>query len=251
MCEYTEKRLPSASWPFYSLRSWWGGVGFLPVYFCRDLPSRDTSSQKYTQEEIGKRLGETWITIFGKIYDMRSYINKHPGGQQSILVFLATDASRIFPRLPLRDLPDFCLDTNKVDFLATHNAPSCPEMTNNDVLVDKMPCHTTVAGVSAVYNKFKEDKVGDLVVPRWDLGKHSMQYIVIDLTVYNITQYMDGLIDNKTGIMTSDPDHPAAYLHPELHRLIMLRRNADATSEYHMFFDTDRFLRQYVLFQVE
>jgi len=221
-----------------------GGIGFLPVYFCRDKPSQNyTPGKKYTQEEIGKRLGETWITIFGKIYDMGGFIKKHPGGQQAILDFLNNDASRIFPRVPPTNLPDFCLNTDKTDYLATHKTPICSEMTIKDTLVDKIPCHVSVTSVSAVYNKFKKDKVGDLVVPRRDLDTRGMLHIIIDLVVYNITQYLDGLIDNATGIMDLDLDHPAAYLLPELHQFIMMGRNADATSAYYRSFGTDLYLR--------
>jgi len=177
---------------------------------------------------------------------MGSYINRHPGGQQAILDFLGNDASRIFPRLPPAYLPDFCLNLNKTDFLATHNTPTCHKMTIRD-FVDSFHCHEYVTGVSAVHNKFRQNKVGDLLIPRWDLGKHGMQWIVIDQYVYNITQYVDGLIDNKTGVVTSDPKHPSAYLHPELHLLIMSKRNMDATNEYHKLFGTDRYLTQYVL----
>jgi len=198
------------------------------------------------QEKIWKQAGETWITIYGEIYDVYDYVRHHPGGMQAILDFLGNDASRFFPHLPPAYLPDFCLNTNKSDFLATHNTPICPEMNVKDLLVDNLPCHVNVTGVLAVHNKFKQYKVGDLLVPSWDLGWHGMQWIVIDQNANNITQYVDGLIDNKTGVVTSDPEHPSAYLHPKSHLLIMSKCNMDATKEYHKLFDTDQYLTQYV-----
>jgi len=214
-----------------------GGIGFVPIFLCR-------YKAQYTQSEIWKQTGETWIVIFGQIYNMRHFINLHPGGQQAVLDFLGNDATRLFPRLPPSYLPEFCLNTNKSDYLATHDEQVCTEMTTVDTFLKKIPCHSSMAGIRSIDEKFKQDKVGDLVVPRSELKENIMQYMVIDTKIYNITQYVNNFFDNRTGLIIADIDHPAAYLHPDLHNLVMVQRNTDATHAYHKMFGTDRQLKQ-------
>jgi hypothetical protein len=162
-----------------------GGIGFLPIYFCRQ-------SDLYTQEEIWKQQGEAWITIFGKIYNMDSYVNRHPGGRDGILDFLGNDATKLFPRTPPNQLPAFCLDTSKTEYLSEHQTPHCPLITDLDKLTD-VPCHDWVVGKRTVEDQFRSYREADLVIPNWQRGADGMRWLQIGKNIYNVTQYVDGL----------------------------------------------------------
>lgn len=211
-----------------------GGIGFLPLYFCQE-------SYKFTQSEIWKQSGEAWITIHGTIYDMAGYVDRHPGGQNGILQFLGNDASRLFPRSPPAQLPAFCLNTTKNEYLASNGEPTCTQRIPLDDL-RKIPCHTQLVGVDEVREQFKDHVAGELVIPQWELGQNGMQYILIKNKIYNVTQYVSNLWDNTTNTISDSLDHPNAYLFGQLHRLIMIQLNKDATEVYYDLFDTDDYL---------
>lgn len=162
-----------------------GGIGFLPVYMCR-------GSDFYTEQEIWKQERKAWITVFGKIYDMKGYVDRHPGGRKGILDFLGNDASRLFPRLPPARLPVACLNTSKSEFLLENIKPTCPLLTREDELKG-VPCHDTLVGKSTFENRFRSLKTADLVIPAWRRGDNGRKWIQIGKTIYDITQYMDGL----------------------------------------------------------
>lgn len=163
-----------------------GGIGFLPIYFCRN-------SGVYSKEDIWKQEGEAWITIFGKVYEMNKFIDFHVGGRDGVLQFLGSDASKLFPRLPAVQLPSFCLNLNKGEYFTQNSIPTCTELTDVDIITD-VPCHDSIVGLGEVRSKMKEYKVGDLVIPGWQLGDDGMQWIRIGKRIYNVTQYMNGLM---------------------------------------------------------
>ena len=210
-----------------------GGIGFLPIYFCRP-------SGLYTYQEIWKQQGEAWTTMFGTIYDMADYIDHHPGGRQGILDFLGNDASKLFPRLPPNQLPAFCLDITKTEYLSENQEPVCTLLDEIDRLTG-VPCHDWLVGKREVQKYFEPYQTAKLVIPTWELGKNGMQWITIDKNIYNVTQYVDGLRHNKTGVINEDPAGPNAYLYKSLHLLIVNALNQDATELYHDLFDTSDF----------
>lgn len=163
-----------------------GGIGFLPIYFCRN-------SGLYTKEDIWQQKGKAWVVIFGKVYDMKNFIDRHVGGREGVLQFLGNDATKLFPRIPAVQLPSLCLNLNKGQFFTDNSEPVCAEFTNLDI-VTNLPCHDSIVGLREVRNRMKDYKTGDLVIPRWQLGDNGMQWIRVGKSIYNVTQYVNGLM---------------------------------------------------------
>ncbi|GAX11544.1 chitin synthase [Fistulifera solaris] len=210
-----------------------GGIGFLPIYFCRN-------NGVYSKEDIWQQQGEAWITIFGMVYDMDTFIDSHVGGRDGILQFLGGDASKLFPRLPAARLPSFCLNFDKGEYFTQHSSPNCTELTDLDIVTD-VPCHDSLVGVRDVRNRMQDYKIGNLVIPGWRLGDDGMQWIRIGSSIYNVTQYVNGLINNKTQEFDFDEQNPNAFLSSPLHRLVTIRLNSDVTSIYNQLFSTEDF----------
>ena len=51
-----------------------------------------------TKEELEKHNNpqDLWLVIDNKVYDVTEYMNKHPGGKNSILKHAGTDATKVF-----------------------------------------------------------------------------------------------------------------------------------------------------------
>ncbi|KAI5970158.1 CYB5 [Candida margitis] len=59
----------------------------------------DTESAKvYELDEISKHTthDDVWVVINGKVYNVSSYIDEHPGGEEVILDVAGTDATEAF-----------------------------------------------------------------------------------------------------------------------------------------------------------
>ena len=69
-----------------------GVFGFVPLFFC-------TETSTYTFQDIWAKDREAWTVIHGTIYDMKEYVNIHPGGSGGIADWLGKDSSRMFPRV--------------------------------------------------------------------------------------------------------------------------------------------------------
>ena len=207
-----------------------GGIGFLPIYFCQ-------ASTLYTTEQLDQVVGEEFITLYGKIYDVSDFGKRHPGGPQAIANFVGEDATSLFPRTPPSQLPAFCLDLSKTEYLTQHQTPECdiPE----EYLAKGAVCHDSLVGKGSVDNRFKTLKKGDIVMPDSAIGADDMQWIVIDKNIYNVTQYVDGLRHNRTNVISTDPSHPNAYLLEALHLMIVHKLNQDATAVYNDVFSND------------
>lgn len=58
-----------------------------------------TVSRKYTMEEV-VRLGSTaeapWFVVHGEVYDGTAFLEKHPGGSESIAIVKGADATEDF-----------------------------------------------------------------------------------------------------------------------------------------------------------
>jgi len=208
-----------------------GGIGFLPIYFCR-------SSDLYTQQEIWKQSGEAWITIFGTIYNMKRFVNSHPGGTKGIRDYLGNDASHLFPRLPPAFLPPICVDASKSEYLSTHTTPHCPLLSREERLID-VSCHDQLVGVSAIRDYFGPEHEARLVIPSWRLGENGMKWIRVDKTIYNVTSYIDGLRNNRTTVLDESHDNPNAFLMEKLHEFIVTTVNSDATAVWNELFPSE------------
>lgn len=69
----------------------------------------DQADEQITEEVQGYTLAEIaqynttsscWMAVDGKVYDVTSYINRHPGGSASIASGCGTDATEIFFERP-------------------------------------------------------------------------------------------------------------------------------------------------------
>lgn len=59
-------------------------------------PAKTTTSITSTQVATHNTSGSCWTTINGNVYDLTSWISKHPGGGQAILQLCGTDGSTKF-----------------------------------------------------------------------------------------------------------------------------------------------------------
>ena len=160
------------------------------------------------------------------------FSQQHPGGSQLVSDLWGKDASHLFPRLPPSQLPSFCVDESKTDFLTRNSSPIC------DTSIEH--CHSMVIGRKAVRDRFFSYSAGKTKVSQDDLN--AMQWIQINDSIYNVTTYVESL-RNKVHI-DSDPDHPNAFLYRPMHDMILARLNGDATDFYHSVFDTDTMKEQ-------
>lgn len=82
-------------------------------------PSATTTSKTYTLVDVAQHnsASSCWSTINGGVYDLTSWISKHPGGQQAILSLCGTDGSAAFnaqhggQRRPANELAGFQIGT--------------------------------------------------------------------------------------------------------------------------------------------
>lgn len=60
--------------------------------------SQSASSTSYTLAEVAghNSASSCWTAINGKVYDVTSWINQHPGGPDAILSLCGTDGSAVF-----------------------------------------------------------------------------------------------------------------------------------------------------------
>ena len=78
-----------------------------------------TSSTTYTLSDVAKHNTSTdcWTTVNGGVYDVTSWISKHPGGQQAIIGMCGIDGSDAFngqhggQRRPANELASFKIGT--------------------------------------------------------------------------------------------------------------------------------------------
>ncbi len=210
-----------------------GGIGFLPIYFCR-------SSTRYTAEELQHR-DEAWTSLYGRIYIFDSTF-RHPGGNDGTMKqLIQKDASKLFPRAPLTALPNYCLDAEKSKYIARFQQPKC-DLTEEDVS-EGAYCHDSIVGLQTSYAIFDPWLDGQVVIPRWELEEEmDMQYLLIKNKIYNVTQYINGLRDPHTYRIDKSPDHPNAYLAKSLHLAIVNKVNQDATQVFYDVFENDDFL---------
>jgi cytochrome b involved in lipid metabolism len=77
----------------------------------------NTGTKQYTLAEVATHnsVGSCWTTINGKVYDVTSWINQHPGGQEAILSLCGIDGSSAFndqhggQRRPANELATFII----------------------------------------------------------------------------------------------------------------------------------------------
>jgi hypothetical protein len=210
-----------------------GGIGFLPIYFCR-------SSDRYTTEELQQR-DEAWTALYGRIYIFGNTF-RHPGGNDGTMnQLIQRDASKLFPRAPLTALPNFCLDMEKSEYIAQFQQAKC-DLTEEDLLGGAY-CHDSIVGLQTSYAVFDPWLDGQVVIPRWELEEEmDMQYLLIKNKIYNVTQYINALRDPHTYRLDKDPDHPNAYLAKSLHLAIVNKVNQDATQVFYDVFENDDYL---------
>lgn len=61
-------------------------------------PQATNVGQTYTMQEVqaASSAAKCWTIISGKVYDLTSFIGKHPGGPARILALCGTDGTAVF-----------------------------------------------------------------------------------------------------------------------------------------------------------
>ncbi len=185
------------------------------------------------QDEIQARnRAEDWTVIFGIIFDMKDYMDVHPGGDQ-IQQVIGADASKYFPRRPVGRLPSVC--TNSALELST--TPECDEFDDLDKLL-KSHCHTSSVGFSGINRSFGNYEKGTLAHRLANLNNSpDTEWIMVYNRIYNVTRYIDGIRDEVTGEI--DVKSENAYLSRDLTSLLINKRGQDATMVYEALFSND------------
>lgn len=100
-------------------------VAFLIVFIQNNkkestvTPTPKAPSQTYTMAIVATHKTKTdcWTVVNGSVYDVTSWINKHPGGAQAILSLCGKDGSTAFSdqhggqRKPEQELASFLIGT--------------------------------------------------------------------------------------------------------------------------------------------
>jgi cytochrome b involved in lipid metabolism len=170
--------------------------------------------------------------MYGTIYDVKPYISMHPGGVDGTYDLLGNDASQSFLRLPpTTKLPSVCLKLKKN--MTKFEEKTCVEFSALDNLVG-LPCHDWVVGREAVNHLFRDYKKGILAYTYSDLSDSRMKWIQIYNNIYNVTQYVDAMENDRTFKIEKDHEH-AAHLHEVLNGMILNKLNQDATRSLRSF----------------
>lgn len=74
------------------LRSQHGPLGAAPA---PSVPLRPISLQELSQH---KAVGDAWIALKGRVYDVTRYVQYHPGGARVLLKAAGTDATQVFAK---------------------------------------------------------------------------------------------------------------------------------------------------------
>lgn len=202
-----------------------GVFGFIPLFVCQE-------EKIYRWEDIWAQTDEAWTVIDGTVYDMKDYINKHPGGTNGISEFLGKDASKLFARIPPADLPPFCLNPEKD--LAPHSSVVCTDFTAVDELVG-LPCHDFATGPNGAWDFLKDYEHGVLAFSYDDLKNDpNLDFIIIHNRVYNVTNYVNAIKNDESNLI--EEDHEYAYLEEQLNSIVINKLNEDATEVYDMLF---------------
>ena len=186
-------------------------VSLVPVYICVE------SEEYFDRTQVAKK---GWNSIFGKVYDLERFVDLHPGGAATLEKYFGLDTSRLFARLPPTELPSFCLSDllNETVFNATNSLGlqdlHCSSTEEEMFQYGDAACHVSFAGIDEIKEKLGDYEEGVLVMPGWDIGPNGLpdgtQVIIIDKTVYNVTQYMDGLryVPHLVGMFSFFPWYP-------------------------------------------
>mmetsp|Transcript_5847 Transcript_5847/g.16870 ORF Transcript_5847/g.16870 Transcript_5847/m.16870 type:complete len:1154 (-) Transcript_5847:347-3808(-) len=208
-----------------------GLFGFFPLFFCQE-------KEQYTWEDIRNqnngvlsRHREAWTVIHGKIYDVKDFVDRHPGGASSVLGFLGLDASKLFPRTPPGDLDMNCLNENAAPALVNLTKATCNMLSEDDKFLFGAECHDFATGPTGVEKYMGKYRRGTLVYAEGSLFAEEFDWIVIRGTVYNITSYIDQ-IGGKL-------DSPLAFLEEQLSRIIVTQRKTDATDIFNRLYSEE------------
>ena len=212
-----------------------GIFGFVPVMLCRERTV-------YTLTNVQERTNADWIALHGTVYDVGGLMDRHPTGPAGVEAFLHDDASRMFPRLPIAMLPDFCLNKAKIEETEELQSkePVCEDFTAEDKK-NGLPCHTFVTGMNATEKYMGEFEQGVLAHDGAVLLESPFTFWVsIRDRVYNVTKYVNDIRNEQTKQI--EKDHPMAYLEPTLNNLVINKLNEDATELFLSVYPDDRIL---------
>jgi len=223
-----------------------GVFGFVPLLLCKE-------DEIFSMQDIWLQTGQNWVVVHGIIYDVKDLIYRHPGGIDGIVDFLGKDASKVFPRAPPVQLPQKCLDMQKVEDYSLNvegpennfTNPTCASFSDLDVLLG-ITCHTFAAGSKGV-NKFLGDfERGELSHTTVGLNADGIHWFAIYDRVYDVTTYVNAIRQNQEptldGQEPSLDTNPAAYLTPTLNKVIMNSLGADATDLYEALFGSSEYI---------
>ena len=83
-------------------------------------PSSTTGSYTLAQVKEHGSAGDCWTAINGKVYDLTSWENKHPGGASKIIALCGTDGTTAFlNQHGDKSKPNDALDGYQIGVLAT------------------------------------------------------------------------------------------------------------------------------------
>jgi hypothetical protein len=141
-----------------------------------------------------------YVSLFGVVYDLRPFSQSHFQSSKTLDRYFGQDASHLFPRLPPARLPPICLNTmlgeeafNETNAYGLQNI-TCLGLSIEEELRYGNPCHTSIVGKEQINASLWDYEIGYMVVSKLDLHPTGLpdgtQFILIDNTVYNVTQYV-------------------------------------------------------------
>jgi len=223
-----------------------GVFGFVPLLLCKE-------DSVFSMADIWTQTGEEWVVVHGTIYDVKTLINRHPGGVKGIVDFLGKDGSKVFPRAPPVTLPQKCLDMEKVrgfnlDVYTPENNftnPACQSFSELDILLG-MTCHTFAAGSNGTAKFLGDYERGILSHTTVGLNAEGISWFSLYDRVYDVTNYVKAINENREPVVDEEDEtldnNPAAYLTSTLNKVIMNSLGGDATDLYEALFGSSEYI---------
>jgi len=69
-----------------------------PVLSTAAVPATEPAGKSYTWQEVAEHNTEKslWVTVRGKVYDISSWVDNHPGGKEILLLAAGRDITYAF-----------------------------------------------------------------------------------------------------------------------------------------------------------
>eukprot|EP00184_Porphyridium_aerugineum_P002639 CAMPEP_0184694374 /NCGR_PEP_ID=MMETSP0313-20130426/2367_1 /TAXON_ID=2792 /ORGANISM="Porphyridium aerugineum, Strain SAG 1380-2" /LENGTH=605 /DNA_ID=CAMNT_0027152665 /DNA_START=67 /DNA_END=1884 /DNA_ORIENTATION=+ len=157
---------------------------------------------KYTWEQVAQHNTEksAWISIRGKVYDVTSFLDSHPGGREMLLLCCGRDATDLFISYhPFTNKPEQVLNKFEIGTMVTFEHPIYPEDTGfyktlaervskyfEEKKIDHKALPTAFLRMIPAYIVGLACFITAYLHPNWNLGLRVLAAIIYGITAQGI-----------------------------------------------------------------